>query len=66
MISIQKKSQTSRNVAVPDVTFVFLEIVHLLLKIICWGMGQKPFTLERVGVSEFMKMFVSMDRDGEF
>jgi hypothetical protein len=29
-------------------------------------MGQKPFTLERVGVSEFMKMFVSMDRDGEF
>jgi hypothetical protein len=32
----------------------------------CWGMGQKPFTLETVRVSKFMKMIVSMAKDGEF
>jgi type III secretory pathway component EscR len=31
----------------------------------CWGIGQKPFTLEMVGVAEFMKMFVKMPKSGK-
>jgi hypothetical protein len=31
-----------------------------------WGIGQKPFTIETVGVVEFMKIFVSMPEEGKF
>jgi hypothetical protein len=31
----------------------------------CSGIGQKPFTLETIGVAEFMKMFVNMPKDGK-